>query len=73
MNTQNQNPNPESQHDDDGPNWKWWHFALAGLLIAGWCLWRWWETKMLKHLSGLVLAALCFLVGLGMRGHKGQA
>jgi hypothetical protein len=71
MNTENRNETPD--HDNDGPNWKWWHFVLAGLLIAAWCIWRWWETKMLKHLGGLVLAALCFLVGLGMRGNKSQS
>lgn len=68
--------NPEKQHntenDSDGPNWKWWHFALAGVLIAAWSIWRWWETGLIKHLGGLVLAALCLLVGFGMTGKKSQ-
>ena len=55
---------------NDGPNWKWWHFILAGLLVGGWSVWQWWETGRIKNLGGLVLAALCILVGLGSRPKK---
>jgi hypothetical protein len=68
MSTENRN----DETDNDAPNWKWWHFTLAGLLIAAWSIWRWWETKLIKHLGGLVLAALCILVGFGLRGKKDQ-
>ena len=65
MNSENK-PN-DRDHDNDGPNWKWWHFVLAGLLIAAWCIWRWRQTGSIKHLGGLILAALCLLVGWGSR------
>jgi|GEM_PF-5937257 len=67
--------NPDQNHESkhDGPNWKWWHFVLAGLLIATWSIWRWWETGFIKHLGGLVLAALAILVGLGSRPKRGSS
>lgn len=67
--------NPDTNHEpkNDGPNWKWWHFVLAGLLIAAWSIWRWWETGFIKHLGGLVLATLAILVGLGSRPKQGSS
>ena len=55
---------------EDETGWKWWYFVLAGIGIAGYSVFRTYDTGQLTHLGGLFLAMVCLLVGIGSRPEK---
>lgn len=53
-------------------NWKWWHFVVAGLLIAALGAWYISEGRISKGIGSELGAALCVAVGLFSRKSENQ-
>lgn len=52
-------------------NWKWWHFVVAGLLIAAFGAYEFQAGKVGASIKSEILAALCLCVGVFSRPRAG--
>jgi hypothetical protein len=48
----------------EGDTWKWWYYVLAGICIAGYDIWKTYDTGRMKYLGGLFLSVLCIAIGI---------
>ena len=56
-----------------GDNWKWWHFVVAGALIAAYGGYEIYSIKIGKGIGSIILGVLCIVIGFFSRKSEGKS
>ena len=56
----------------EADNWKWWYFAVAGILIIGFGNSEFYTLKISKGIGSVSLAAACVAIGLFSRAAEAR-